>query len=110
MTKFKEWFFLIVCCFALLLWTTIVTAKEVTLSWNPSEGATGNKVYYGTASRDYLTPIDVEENLTHTLELSADLWYFAVTAYNECGESDYSVELPGCVLPISPAGLELTKY
>lgn len=77
----------------LLLLPTFALASSVTLKWNPVEYATGYKVYYGNASRDYVTPKDAEALTTYTLTLDPGTWFFAVTAYNDYGESDYSVEV-----------------
>src|SRR3989338_987816 len=57
----------------------------------------GYKVYYGTSSGSYTTPIEVGKDVTTyaVKTLSAGTtYYFTVTAYNEIGnESDYSTEV-----------------
>ena len=57
----------------------------------------GYKVYYGTSSGSYTTPIEVGKDVTTygVKTLSAETtYYFTVTAYNEIGnESDYSTEV-----------------
>ena len=74
---------------------TLVIAAEVTLQWGPSTKATGYKLHYGNESKFYQNSIDVGLNLQHTL-MGLDnnqMYYFAVTAYNEFGESDFSEEI-----------------
>ena len=70
-------------------------AAEVTLQWDPSTQATGYKLYYGFESNSYEYVIDVEHNLQHTVSDLNDnqLYYFAVSAYNENGESGLSEEI-----------------
>lgn len=84
---------------------------SVTLDWNKSAGATGYKVYYGTESGKYVTPVDVgnkvktvldEEHLTYGTK-----YYFVVTAYNDAGESKYSNEVTG--KPHIPGDLDYDK-
>jgi len=56
----------------------------------------GYKVYYGTSSGNYTTPIDVGNVITYGVKtLSAGTtYYFTVTAYNTIGnESDYATEV-----------------
>ena len=40
--------------------------QQVVLQWNGVPEATGYKVYYGGATRDYKTPKDVGNSTTHT--------------------------------------------
>ena len=74
-----------------------------TLSWDvPTTNADGTpltdlagfKVYYGNASGNYTTIIDVGNITTYLVSnLSPGPHYFTVTAYNISGyESDYSME------------------
>jgi hypothetical protein len=74
-----------------------------TLSWDvPTTNADGTpltdlagfKVYYGNASGNYTTIIDVGNITTYVVSnLSPGPHYFTVTAYNISGyESDYSIE------------------
>jgi hypothetical protein len=74
---------------------SLVIAAEVTLLWDPSANATGYVLHYGIESSSYETSIDVEDNLQYTvIDLDDDqLYYFAVSAYNENGDSDYSDEI-----------------
>jgi len=41
--------------------------ESVSLQWNAVDRATGYKVYWGKASRDYRPPIDVEDTTIHTI-------------------------------------------
>lgn len=68
-------------------------AAEVTLKWNTVDKADGYKVYYGAESQVYNEPEDAGDNITHTLTLDPGTYYFAVTAYNNYGESGYSIEI-----------------
>ncbi len=81
--------------FALISTSHLVHAAEIKLAWNSSEGATGYNLYCGLESRTYDDIVDVGNNLQHKLtQLSENqLYYCAVTAYNEIGESGYSDEI-----------------
>ena len=70
----------------------------VTLSWNPNSEPDlgGYKIYYGTKSRKYEMPIDVENSTVYTLSglEKGTIYYFAVTAYDLSGnESGFSEEI-----------------
>lgn len=70
---------------------------SASLSWDAvtEEPVDGYKVYMGTASGEYGTPIDVGDQTSHTVtDLEAgNTYYFAVTAHNAAGESDFSNEV-----------------
>jgi hypothetical protein len=74
---------------------TLAIAAEVTLQWNPSTNATGYVLHYGIESNSYEYSINVEDNLQHTVSDLDDnqLYYFAVSAYNENGDSSFSEEI-----------------
>jgi hypothetical protein len=89
----------------LALTITYAATRNATLSWNqpltntdstPLDDLAGYKLYYGTASGDYSTSIDmgnvttfVVPNLTWGI-----IYYFSVTAYDTGGnESGYSNEI-----------------
>jgi len=67
------------------------------LAWDPNaeSNLAGYKVYVGTASSVYGTPVDV--GLVTTFEVinltKGQTYYFAVTAYNSAGESGDSNEV-----------------
>lgn len=80
------------------------------LEWNPNPetNIAGYRVYYGTASRDYATTVDVGNIITfESPDLATGMvYYFAVTAYNTHNlESDYSDEVMiDLILPSPPTG------
>ncbi len=81
-----------------LSFSSIEAVAQVTCSWGPSpESVIGYKIYYGTASRSYTSSINVGNVTTYTVQgLSVGVtYYFAATAYNQFGESDYSNEASG---------------
>jgi len=75
----------------------LVYAGDVTLQWDPNTETdlAGYKVYYGTASRSYSTPIAIALQSSYTVTgLPAGTYYFAVTAFNQDGlESAFSNEV-----------------
>ena len=86
-------------------WVFIASAVDFTLAWDapttntdgtPLTDLAGYKVYYGTASGVYGSPITVGNVLTHTVTglLGDRLYFFAVTARDTSGnESGYSNEV-----------------
>jgi len=92
---------LIVLTIALVFGAGIGTASavgSVVLAWdaNTEPDVSGYKLYYGTASATYGTPITVGNLLTYTVPGLTDglTYYFAVTAYDTFGnESGYSNEV-----------------
>jgi hypothetical protein len=72
-------------------------SQNVTLQWdaNTETDLAGYKIYYGTASGVYGTPVVSGTSTTYTVTgLAAGTYYFAVTAYNTSGlESGYSNEV-----------------
>lgn len=80
-----------------LLFAVSVFSASVDLSWDPSpsSGVAGYALYYGTASGNYTTRIDVGSFLlTSVSPLSPGYkYYFAVVAYDSSfKESDFSAE------------------
>jgi len=84
---------LILTATLLLVSACLSYAAEVTLRWNEVEEADGYKVYYGEESRTYVTPVDAGALTVWTLALMPGSYYFAITAYNDYGESGYSEEV-----------------
>ncbi len=87
-----------------LLFVSHAFAYDVTLSWDPpttnADGTpltdlAGYKVYYGNASGNYTSNLDVGNVTTYTVTgLQPGTYYFAVTAYDTSGnESDFSNEV-----------------
>ena len=93
---------------------TVALAAEATLQWDPSDQATGYKLHYGLESHSYSDVLDVGPDLQYTIfDLSDNQQYFfAVTAYNEFGESDLSEEISYKPInnqaPIADAGPDQT--
>ena len=82
-------------------------AESVALEWDPSEGATGYILRWGTALGSYPNSADVGNNLTHVVTgLVAGQTYWAVVqAYSATETSEYSIPLqftiPGAPAPCS---------
>jgi hypothetical protein len=83
--------------FVLLFSCLPAIASDVSLAWDQSISPhlCGNKIYVGTASRTYGSPITIGLQTTYTVTgLSSGTWYFAVTAFDCDGnESDFSNEV-----------------
>jgi len=87
-------FFLIVLAAIVFPVPGPASAADVTLEWNPVATATGYKMYYRLASAsEYQAPIDVGAETSGTLQNLTGPYFFAVTAYNDYGESGYSTEV-----------------
>jgi len=75
-----------------------LAATSVDLAWdaNTEPDLAGYKIYYGTASGVYGTPIDVGNVTAYTLTGLTEgvTYYLAATAYDtDANESDFSQEL-----------------
>ena len=71
-------------------------AADVSLAWDASTstGITGYKVYVGTASGTYGSPVAIGNQTTYAVTgLSAGTYYFAVTATTSSAESGFSNEV-----------------
>ena len=85
--------------FALLFFTSIAQAGQVSLAWNPNTQSTlgGYKLSYGTASGNYSSSVDVGKQATYTVVNLRDgaKYYFAVKAYDTTRtvESSFSNEV-----------------
>ena len=95
-TRYFKFIILLLISCTLYLVPPITYAKQVNLAWDPSIGsAAGYIIYYGTTSGAYQNNADVGNNTSCTisgLEEGAT-YFFAVTAYNDIDESDYSNEI-----------------
>ncbi len=92
---FKFFIFLLIPC-TLCLIPFLAYAAQVTLAWDPSVGSvTGYKMHYGTTRDDYGYSVDVGNSTSCTISglQEGATYYFAVTAYNDIAESDYSNEI-----------------
>jgi hypothetical protein len=99
---------------SILFLPTGARAAQVTLAWNASQGATGYKIYYGTASGHYSWLVSVGNVTGYTFGNLPDgyIYYFAATAYDGFGnESDYSDEVSfnASATPGSSYALTVTK-
>lgn len=103
--KRNKIFYGLVVCFIVSLYSNMLLASTVVLSWNPpstnADGTSlndlaGYKLYYGSASGNYSESIDVGDVLTYQVNnLSTGVtYYFTTTAYDTSGnESGYSNEI-----------------
>ncbi|HXV75661.1 MAG TPA: hypothetical protein VD788_05020 [Candidatus Polarisedimenticolaceae bacterium] len=80
----------------------VAHAGEVNLSWDPSSGASGYRVFSGSSSGSYGSPQDVGSATTVPITTVPDCTttYFAVTAYNGAGESGFSQEVSSWPRPV----------
>jgi hypothetical protein len=78
-------------------------AGTVSLRWDPSSGATGYRVFYGTAPGSYSGQMDAGTATQATISGLTDCttWYLAVKAYNAAGSlsATYSNEVSGWPRP-----------
>ncbi len=95
----RKSFFLLSSTFFVLLFilNPNTFAGEALLSWdaNSESDLSGYKVYFGTSSGNYGTPVNVGDTTSHTIsDLSDGTYYFAVTALDTSGnESGFSNEV-----------------
>jgi len=92
---FKFFIFLPIAC-TLYLIPYIAYAAEVTLAWDPSVGSVaGYKMHYGKTRGDYDYSVNVGNSISCSISglQEGATYYFAVTAYNDINESDYSDEI-----------------
>jgi hypothetical protein len=86
-------------------------AGQIHVAWDPVPGATGYKVYAGTSSGVYGSPVTSSTTSAVLTNLAdCQTWYVAVKAYNSAGESSqFSNELSGWPRPsvtaASPASI-----
>jgi hypothetical protein len=80
-------------CFLL---TPDTNAGQATLAWDSTAGATGYRLYYGTASGAYSESIDVADATSYTVNnlTEGQTYYFAAASYDFSGnQSGYSNEV-----------------
>jgi hypothetical protein len=105
--SYPKYFILLIFCLASLLLSSAVLAVEIKLAWDPpttnGDGTpltdlAGYKVYYGTTSGTYGSPINVGNVTTYTLAglTPGQSYFIVVTAYDSSdNESGYSNEVSG---------------
>ncbi|MFY9942896.1 MAG: Ig-like domain-containing protein, partial [Desulfobacterales bacterium] len=95
----KKHFFHLFLILAILAFLPVSSmAGSATLNWqpNPENDLGGYRVYYGTSSRTYGPPLNVNTATTCTLDTLSEgaTYYFAVTAYDTSeNESGFSTEV-----------------
>lgn len=80
----------------------VARAGDLRFTWDPSTGATGYRLHYGTSSGQYTTTVDVGNVTQSTLNNLTNCanQFYAVTAYNSAGSSAYSTEVASWPRPI----------
>ena len=89
---------------ALGLFSAETYAGQVSLAWDAVSGATGYRLYYGTASSNYSSNVDAKTATSSTVANLTDgtRYYFAVQAYNSTSTSGYSGEVNKVVGATTP--------
>jgi hypothetical protein len=80
----------------------LAAAGTIDLAWDPVDGATGYRIYFGTSSGQYSWAVDVGSTTQATLQNLEDCtdYYASVKAYNQYGESaEFSNEVSGWARP-----------
>jgi len=94
--------FLVLLLVALCAAGAPAKAGSIALTWDPTQGATGYHVYYGTQSGTYLPTFITTNSTSATISGLQDCatYFVAVKAVNASGESlDFSNELQGWSRP-----------
>jgi PKD repeat protein len=70
-------------------------AGQASLAWDAVSGATGYRLYYGTATGNYASNVDAKNATNYTVAGLTDgtRYYFSVRAYNATTTSGYSPEV-----------------
>jgi hypothetical protein len=91
-----------------------ISAAQIRLAWDPNteQDLAGYKLYYGTASGSYGSPINVGNVTTYTLTglIAGKRYFIAVTAYDNAkppNESGYSNEVSGLATDSLPPPSEV---
>ena len=85
-------------------------SKIATVGWDPSVGAAGYELYYGTASGDYNYVVDVGSTNSCSISglVEGTTYYFAAKAYNSEGvKSELSSELKYTIPVTNPDDFKL---
>ncbi len=84
----------------LVLLTPLVSAGTMAVRWDAVAGASGYRVYWGTAPGQYTNQTTVTSNSTTLTLADVTTWYVGVKAYNAQGTSStYSNEVAGQARP-----------
>jgi len=99
-SHFRNFIITSLTLFIVLVLFPFDSAAQIKLAWDPSitPDVAGYRVYYGTASGTYGTPIDIGNVTTYIFDglTQGVMYYMAVTAYDVANyESDYSNEVSG---------------
>ena len=99
---------LMIATLLILACSTPAIAADLTLSWDPNSESdlAGYKLYYGTASGIYGTPITLGIETTYTITgLPPGTYFFALKAFNTQGlESGFSNEVSTTISPPPTTG------
>src|SRR5512136_1446198 len=123
-SRLKGFVLTLLILISIVITPSILFAAQIRLAWdaNSEPDLAGYKVYYGTASRSYGTPVNVGNVTTYTVTglTTGQAYYLAVTAYDNASpanESTYSTEVSGAAtdpaqtvsitVTTNPAGLQL---
>jgi len=92
------YFLSLLVLYALGTWSIpAASAATVTIAWdaNTEPDVEGYILYYGTTSPDYLYDVDVGNSTSCAISglEQGQVYYFAATAYNASGESEFSEEV-----------------
>jgi Malectin domain/Fibronectin type III domain len=79
----------------LLGFARFAAGASVMLQWDPSSGATGYRIYYGLAGGSYPTVVETGAAPSSSISglTEGTRYFFAATAFNAHGESDFSNEV-----------------
>jgi hypothetical protein len=104
--------------FILLCAPAAASAESVTLAWDPSEGASGYTVRWGTALGSYPSSATAGSGTSFAISglIGGGTYWAVVQAYNSAGTSEYSTPLQftvpattvACTYSISPASTNMT--
>ena len=84
----------------LLLLTPFASAGTISVRWDPVTGASGYRVYWGSAQGQYTNQATLTSTATTLVVPDATMWYVGVKAFNATGESStFSNEVVGMARP-----------
>ena len=86
----------IVLSLLIILPVSLSWSGEVNVTWNPSDTATGYRLYRSTTAGEFSDSVDVGNSTEAAAEGLEDCttWHFAASAYNAAGESALSSHVP----------------